>query len=192
MLSDSECADVGRERLGVVYLVFGGTHLINTTWNLSQVGSGELPGIVFLSRYVKGSLPVEVDFRNSGEATGDLTLNVDLKNAILEIPLFGWVKPLGMDGTGRISFALEKGRITNIRNFNLKTEDFLARGSARMAPDGTSLAAAEIDRLAFAANDFKATFPGTTGPRGSFTCRIPSWSSRRSPPSRRASMPRTQ
>ena len=110
-----------------------------------------------LSRYVKGSLPVEVDFRNSGETTGELTLNVDLKNAILEIPLFGWVKPLGMDGTGRISFALEKGRITNIRNFDLKTEDFLARGSARIAPDGKSLAAAEIDRLAFAANDFKAT-----------------------------------
>jgi len=44
----------GRERLGVVYLIFGGTHLINTTWNLSDVVSGELPGIVFLSPYVKG------------------------------------------------------------------------------------------------------------------------------------------
>jgi len=43
-----------RERLGVVYLIFGGTHLINTTWNLSQVGTSALPGIVFLSPYVKG------------------------------------------------------------------------------------------------------------------------------------------
>ncbi len=47
----------GRQRLGVVYLVFGGTHLQNTTWNLSDpergVGSAELPGIVFLSPYVK-------------------------------------------------------------------------------------------------------------------------------------------
>jgi len=44
----------GRERLGVVYLVFGGTHLENTTWNLSEVGSPELPGMVILSPYLKG------------------------------------------------------------------------------------------------------------------------------------------
>lgn len=44
-----------RERLGVVYLVFGGTHLYNTTWDLSQVGSVDLPGIVFMSPYVKGA-----------------------------------------------------------------------------------------------------------------------------------------
>jgi hypothetical protein len=48
----------GRQRVGVVYLVFGGTHLQNTTWNLSDpergVGSPELPGVVFLSPFVKG------------------------------------------------------------------------------------------------------------------------------------------
>ncbi len=44
----------GRQRLGVVYLVFGGTHLTNTEWSLDQVGSEDLPGIVFLSPYQKG------------------------------------------------------------------------------------------------------------------------------------------
>lgn len=48
----------GRQRVGVVYLIFGGTHLQNTTWNLSDpergVGSPELPGVVFLSPFVKG------------------------------------------------------------------------------------------------------------------------------------------
>ncbi len=48
----------GRERLGVVYLIFGGTHLINTQWNLSDlergVGTGVLPGIVFISPFVRG------------------------------------------------------------------------------------------------------------------------------------------
>jgi hypothetical protein len=48
----------GRERLGVVYLVFGGTHLYNTQWNLSDVdrgvGTDALPGIVFFSPYVTG------------------------------------------------------------------------------------------------------------------------------------------
>lgn len=45
----------GEERLGVAYLIFGGTHLINKSFNLSQVGSPQLPGIVILSPYVKGS-----------------------------------------------------------------------------------------------------------------------------------------
>ncbi|RME38334.1 MAG: hypothetical protein D6788_07675 [Planctomycetota bacterium] len=44
----------GRTRVGVVYLVFGGTHLTNTTWSLADVGTEALPGIVFLSPYVAG------------------------------------------------------------------------------------------------------------------------------------------
>ena len=44
----------GRTRQGVVYLIFGGTHLTNTTWSLADVGSTELPGIVFLSPYTRG------------------------------------------------------------------------------------------------------------------------------------------
>lgn len=46
--------DAGRERLGVVYLIFGGTHLTNTTWDLAEVGSEALPGMIFISPYVKG------------------------------------------------------------------------------------------------------------------------------------------
>lgn len=51
---ESRVDSAGRERLGVVYLVFGGTHLENTVWSLASVGSPELPGIVFLSPFVKG------------------------------------------------------------------------------------------------------------------------------------------
>jgi len=45
----------GQQRRGVAYLVFGGTHLINKSFNLSSVGSPELPGIVFVSPYVLGT-----------------------------------------------------------------------------------------------------------------------------------------
>lgn len=62
------CDDVGRERLGVVYLIFGGLHLfedmpegdtpLENGWNLSDpdngVGSARLPGIVFVSPFVIG------------------------------------------------------------------------------------------------------------------------------------------
>lgn len=66
--------DAGRERLGVVYLVFGGTHLVNTKWSLASVGSVELPGIVFLSPFVKGrpneAAPTTVAFIGDINADG--------------------------------------------------------------------------------------------------------------------------
>lgn len=56
----------GRERLGVVYLVFGGTHLTNKSYSLAQVGSEDLPGLIFLSPYVTGrpneAAPTKVAF----------------------------------------------------------------------------------------------------------------------------------
>jgi hypothetical protein len=70
----------GRDRMGVVYLVFGGTHLVNTSWSLEQVGTDDLPGIVFISPYVAGrpneAAPTKVallgDINNDG--FGDIAI----------------------------------------------------------------------------------------------------------------------
>lgn len=74
----------GRERLGAVYLIFGGTHLYNTQWNLSDldrgVGSDALPGIVFMSPYVKGrpneAAPTSVGFIGdiNNDGFGDIAI----------------------------------------------------------------------------------------------------------------------
>ena len=78
----------GRERLGVVYLIFGGTHLTNTTWNLSSVGSDDLPGIVFLSPYVKGrpneAAPTTVGFIGdiNDDGFGDIAIGNPLADFI--------------------------------------------------------------------------------------------------------------
>ncbi len=74
----------GRERLGVVYLIFGGTHLYNTQWNLADldrgVGSDALPGIVFYSPYVKGrpneAAPTAVGFIGdiNNDGFGDIAI----------------------------------------------------------------------------------------------------------------------
>ena len=77
-----------RERLGVVYLIFGGTHLENTKWNLSQVGTSDLPGIIFYSPYVKGrpneAAPTQVgylgDINNDG--FGDIAIGNPLADFI--------------------------------------------------------------------------------------------------------------
>jgi len=45
----------GRNRVGVSYLVFGGPQLNNRRFNLSDVGSADLPGLIFLSPYPAGA-----------------------------------------------------------------------------------------------------------------------------------------
>ncbi len=45
----------GSSRKGVAYLIFGGPHLLNHEFSLSQTGTAALPGVVFFSPYTQGS-----------------------------------------------------------------------------------------------------------------------------------------
>ena len=57
IVAPDEVRTIGNiQRRGVAYLIFGGTHLTgNKTFNLSQVGTADLPGLVFVSPYAVGS-----------------------------------------------------------------------------------------------------------------------------------------
>ncbi len=45
----------GQLRRGVAYVIFGGTHLYNRAFNLTQVGTTVLPGVVFVGPYAVGT-----------------------------------------------------------------------------------------------------------------------------------------
>lgn len=84
----ANCKDLShlshRQRVGVVYLIFGGPHLYNTQWNLSDpergVGSSALPGIVFFSPFVQGgpneAAPLSVGFLGdiNNDGFGDIAI----------------------------------------------------------------------------------------------------------------------
>lgn len=60
-------------RRGVAYLVFGGPHIVNQSFNLSQVGTAALPGMIFISPYKQGTgdeAPLEV-VAGIGDVDGD-------------------------------------------------------------------------------------------------------------------------
>jgi len=63
----------GQDRRGVAYVIFGGPHLYNGTFSLSQVGTAQLPGVVIVSPYVVGSADeAPVDFiGHAGDVNGD-------------------------------------------------------------------------------------------------------------------------
>ncbi len=63
----------GQTRRGVAYLIFGGPHLTNGSFNLSQVGTSQLPGVVFVSPYEAGTAQeAPIDFvGQAGDVNGD-------------------------------------------------------------------------------------------------------------------------
>ena len=96
-------------------MVFGGTHLQNTTWNLSDpergVGSSALPGIVFLSPYQAGRVnneaaPITVGF--IGDINNDGFGDILIGNPKADfIDLQGPGAPVTDPATGRRSNAGE-------------------------------------------------------------------------------------
>jgi len=63
----------GQTRKGVAYLLFGGPHLNNLSISLSQIGSAQLPGAIFVSPYAQGSADeAPIDFVSGvGDVNGD-------------------------------------------------------------------------------------------------------------------------
>ena len=60
----------GQVRRGVVYLIFGGTHLYNQIFLLSQVGTTQLPGMIFVSPFAVGT--ADEATLECAEAAGDV------------------------------------------------------------------------------------------------------------------------
>jgi len=60
----------GTTRRGLVYLIFGGPHLKNRVFDLAQVGTAQLPGLVFASPYPVGT--ADEAGIEAAEAAGDV------------------------------------------------------------------------------------------------------------------------
>jgi hypothetical protein len=79
------------EHRGVAYVIFGGEHLYNMTFDLGQVGSDEVPGVVFVSPYPVGSAdeaPITwADFAGDVNADGFDDILIGLETADYVYPL---------------------------------------------------------------------------------------------------------
>lgn len=81
----------GQVRRGVVYLIFGGFHLRNQIFLLTQVGTSQLPGVVFVSPFAAGTAdeaPLEC-----AEAAGDVDGD-GFGDILLGAPTADYVNPL--------------------------------------------------------------------------------------------------
>lgn len=72
----------GQRRRGVAYVILGGPHLRNKTYNLNQVGTSQLPGLVFVSPYTEGTADdAPLDWAGAagdldGDGFGDILIGV--------------------------------------------------------------------------------------------------------------------
>jgi len=81
----------GQTRLGVAYLLFGGPHLNDGPFHLSQIGTDALPGVVFVGPFEQGSADeATIDFANpAGDINGDGFADILLGTSEAD-----WVNPL--------------------------------------------------------------------------------------------------
>jgi hypothetical protein len=81
----------GQLRKGVAYIVFGGPHLYNAALSLGQVGTPQLPGVVFVSPYAVGSAdeaPIDM-VSPAGDVNGD-----GFADVVIGVSKASYVNPL--------------------------------------------------------------------------------------------------
>ncbi|MBP7933292.1 MAG: FG-GAP repeat protein [Phycisphaerae bacterium] len=81
----------GIRRHGVAYLIFGGPHLRNQSFNLDQVGTASLPGIIFVSPYAADTAEeAPIDFVS---AAGDINSD-GFDDIMLGVSKADYINPL--------------------------------------------------------------------------------------------------
>jgi hypothetical protein len=80
----------GQVRRGVVYLVFGGPHLYNQVFQLTEVGSSRLPGVIFVSPHAVGS--ADEATIEAAEAAGDVDGD-GFGDILLGVPAADYINP---------------------------------------------------------------------------------------------------
>ncbi|MFP3942312.1 MAG: DUF3971 domain-containing protein [Alphaproteobacteria bacterium] len=94
-----------------------------------------------LSRYLSGSM--ELDLKATGRAARirKLDVGVDLRDAAVHVPGATWVKPAGSGAAMRMTVAYPEEGGLHARNIALDGEDIAVRGELRIAEDGRLLSA---------------------------------------------------
>ncbi len=103
--------------------------------------------------YIQGAIGVDVGLTIFEGQRGRLEATVDLTDAVLALPAFGWTKARGVAGTALINAQLQGTRITDAPRIDITAGDLTVAASALYAADGSRLERIDFERLTWGKND---------------------------------------
>ncbi|MEL6324348.1 MAG: DUF3971 domain-containing protein, partial [Pseudomonadota bacterium] len=86
--------------------------------------------------YFTGEAPIEVDARLDGNRIRDVTLDLDLTDARIDVAELGWVKPKGEPADGAVSLSPLADREGSAIGARFKAEDAAFNGTVSLEPNG--------------------------------------------------------
>lgn len=97
-----------------------------------------LDGPPFVAPWISGPVRADVTATMTGGGTGRVVAKVDLEQARMEPPGFGWVKPSGVAGAAEVELKVRKEKLVDIPRFSVRAADLVTDGSVDFDPDGAA------------------------------------------------------
>ncbi len=97
--------------------------------------------------FATGPMAVDLALVQRVDAPAELQARIGLNDAALSLPDLGWSKPAGKPGTATVIATLANGRLAALTHLGIDANGLNAAGRIDFAPDGATIARAEIDRL---------------------------------------------
>ncbi|MBT3358488.1 MAG: hypothetical protein HN403_02540 [Rhodospirillales bacterium] len=118
----------------------------------------------FSEEFMQGAIGTEIRWDVLGTGEERMTATLDLTQASLTLPQFGWFKQPGIEGAAQIELVLQGEKVIKVPAFSIAAGDLTAQGSAAFNPEDGALARVDLDRIAFGRTDVKgALIPGRDG-----------------------------
>ena len=118
----------------------------------------------FSAEFMQGAIGTEIRWEVLASGHEKMTATLDLTQASLTLPQFGWFKRPGVAGSAQVELALKEQKVTEVSAFSIAAGDLTAQGSAAFDLENGKLARVDLDRIAFGRTDVKgALIPGDDG-----------------------------
>jgi hypothetical protein len=111
--------------------------------------------------YVDGPVAVDVVLTEQRGRRSDVSLDLGLDGATLNVPELEWRKEPGTTGTAQLKMTLQQDRLSEISAVRVAAGDLIAEGRASFAADGKTLRLVEIQRLKAGLTDASGSYTRT-------------------------------
>ncbi len=133
-----------------------GHYTLRATLNNAQRRALGLGGVPFRPPLVTGPVGARLKVER-GPDKSVVHARLDLAEARLTLPRFGWKKPRGEPGEARIDLRLVDGAPRKVPEFTVAAGDLVLQGGAAFGPEG-GVRRVDFQRFAFGRTDLTAVF----------------------------------